>query len=130
MWSELVSKSSRHDAPGSGYCVTEGAAPATNLRLLITGYWLVVLAMGISLFTAILAHIQVDTRRKVFHGMVVILFLIPGVLDPAFTHPGLSLTLAVFLLLDTVRAGSYRHPVENLPYFCSPLLTEEISKAR
>jgi len=88
-------------APGSGYCVTEGAASATNLRLLITGYWLVVLAMGISLFTVILAHIQVDTRRKVFHGMAVIVFLIPGVVDPAFTHLGLSLTLAAFLLLDS-----------------------------
>ncbi|RPA91041.1 hypothetical protein L873DRAFT_1831526 [Choiromyces venosus 120613-1] len=92
-------------ASGSGYCVTEGAASAANLRLLLIGYWFVVLAMGISLVTAILTRIQVDTRRKVFHGMVVIMFLIPGVLDPAFTYLGLSLALAVFLLLDTVRAG-------------------------
>ncbi|CUS12287.1 unnamed protein product [Tuber aestivum] len=74
---------------GTGYCVTEEATSAANLHLLITGYWLVVLAMGISLVTAILAHIQVYTRRKVFDGMVVIMFLIPGVLDPAFAYLGL-----------------------------------------
>ncbi|KAG0634599.1 hypothetical protein HOY80DRAFT_1012374 [Tuber brumale] len=109
-------------APGSGYCVTEGAAPAANLRLLIIGYWLVVLAIGISLVTAILTHIQVDTRRKVFHGMVVIMFLIPGVLDPAFTYLGLSLTLAVFLLLDTVRAGQLPPFSGKIAVFLQPFV--------
>ncbi|PWW71766.1 hypothetical protein C7212DRAFT_354920 [Tuber magnatum] len=109
-------------APGSGYCVTEGAASAANLRLLIIGYWLLVLAVGISLVTAVLAHIEVDTRRKVFHGMVVIMFLIPGVLDPAFTYLGLSLTLAVFLLLDTVRAGQLPPFSGKIAVFLQPFV--------
>lgn len=109
-------------APGSGYCVTEGAAAAANLRLLIMGYWLVVLATGITLVTAILTHIQVDTRRKIFHGMVVIMFLIPGVLDPAFTYLGLSLALAAFLLLDTVRAGQLPPFSGKIAVFLQPFV--------
>lgn len=92
-------------APGAGYCVTAGSAPAANLRLNIIGYWLLILVMGISLVTALLSHVQVDTRRKVFHGMVVGMFLVPGVLDPQFTHLCISLALVAFLMLDVVRAG-------------------------
>ncbi|CUS15683.1 unnamed protein product [Tuber aestivum] len=109
-------------APGSGYCVTGGAASAANLRLLIIGCWLVVLVVGISLVTAVLAHIEVNTRRKVFHGMVVIMFLIPGVQDPAFTYLGLSLTLAVFLLLDTVRAGQLPPFSGKIAVFLQPFV--------
>ncbi|CUS07138.1 unnamed protein product [Tuber aestivum] len=109
-------------APGSGYCVTGGAASAANLRLLIIGCWLVVLVVGISLVTAVLAHIEVNTRRKVFHGMVVIMFLIPGVQDPAFTYLGLSLILAVFLLLDTVRAGQLPAFSGKIAVFLQPFV--------
>ncbi|KAL7270480.1 dolichol kinase [Rhizina undulata] len=91
--------------PGTGYCVTEGSTSAANLRLMIIGYWAVVLALGISLVMFLSSRVEVDTRRKVFHGMVVAMFVIPGVIDPPFTHLCFTLALVVFLLLDLVRAG-------------------------
>ena len=109
-------------SPGAGYCVTDGSGPAANLRLAILGYWAAVLVMGITLVTAILTRIQVDTRRKVFHGMVVIMFLLPGVLDPPFTYLGLSLALAVFLLLDTVRAGQLPPFSGKIAVFLEPFV--------
>ena len=125
--SELVSKSSGHDS--SRWILRhEGAASAANLFLLIAGYWLVVLAMGISLVTAILAHIQVDTRRKGFQGMVVIMYLIPGVLDIHISRA--KSDTRGFPTTRQSERGSYLHSVEKLPYFCSLLLTENISKAR
>lgn len=109
-------------APGTGYCVTEGSAPAANLRLSIIGYWLLIFAAGIILVTALLPHVQVDTRRKVFHGMVVAMFLIPGVLDPQFTHLCLSLALAAFLILDIVRAGQLPPASGTIARFLQPFV--------
>lgn len=109
-------------APGTGYCVTTGSAPAANLRLTIIGYWLLILAAGISLVTALSAHVEVDTRRKVFHGMVVVMFLIPGVLDPQFTHLCLSLALAAFLLLDVIRAGQLPPASRLIARFLQPFV--------
>lgn len=108
--------------PGSGYCVTSGYAPAANLRLSIVGYWLLIFVMGISLVTALLPHVQVDTRRKVFHGMVVAMFLIPGVLDPQFTHLCLSLALAAFLILDIIRAGQLPPASGTIARFLQPFV--------
>lgn len=109
-------------APGAGYCVTTGSASAANLRLSIIGYWLLILAVGISLVTALLPHVQVDTRRKVFHGMVVAMFLIPGVLDPQLTHLCLSLALASFLILDVVRAGQLPPASGSIARFLQPFV--------
>lgn len=72
--------------------------------------------------TALLPHVQVDTRRKVFHGMVVAMFLIPGVLDPQFTHLCLSLALAAFLILDIVRAGQLPPASGTIARFLQPFV--------
>lgn len=109
-------------APGTGYCVTTGSAPAANLRLSIIGYWVLILTVGISLVTALLPHVQVDTRRKVFHGMVVAMFLVPGVLGPQFTHLCLSLALAAFLILDVVRAGQLPPASGTIARFLQPFV--------
>jgi dolichol kinase len=89
---------------------------------MIIAYWAVVLMTGITLVTAILTRIQVDTRRKVFHGMVVIMFLIPGTLDPPFTYLCLSLALAAFLLLDAVRAGQLPPFSGKIAVFLEPFV--------
>lgn len=92
-------------APGYGYCVTAGSIPAANTRLLIIVIWAGILTVGITIATTLAPRIAVDTRRKIFHGMVVPMFLVPGLLDPPFTHLCLSVALGLFILVDLVRAG-------------------------
>lgn len=104
-------------SPGTGYCVTAASTEAANLRLMIIGYWAMVLVAGIPL-SAI--QRDVDTRRKVFHGMVIFMFLIPGLLDPPFTYLCLTLALAVFLLLDMIRAGQLPPASSFIARFLQP----------
>lgn len=92
-------------SPGSGYCVTEGSMEGANLRLKIIGFWGIILAIGLTSITTLSNLLDVDTRRKGFHGMVIVMFLIPGLLDPPFTYLCLTIVLAGFLLLDIIRAG-------------------------
>ncbi|RMD44311.1 hypothetical protein DV735_g915, partial [Chaetothyriales sp. CBS 134920] len=46
-----------------------------NIRLLITFYCLAILAIGIATVLSLTAYVQVDTRRKVFHGVMVAMLL-------------------------------------------------------
>ncbi|KAH0605965.1 uncharacterized protein H6S33_004422 [Morchella sextelata] len=109
-------------SPGTGYCVTTGSAAAANLRLSIIALWALIIAIGITLVTALSPYVQVDTRRKVFHGMVVVMFLIPGVLDPQFTHLCLSLALGAFIILDIVRAGQLPPASRFIARFLQPFV--------
>ncbi|CCX13669.1 Similar to Uncharacterized membrane protein C63.10c; acc. no. Q9Y7T6 [Pyronema omphalodes CBS 100304] len=94
-----------HLSPGSGYCFTAGSVGAADTRLLILLSWAGILISGLTLQTLFAARFEVDTRRKVFHGMVILMFLVTGLIDPPFTHLCLSLAIAIFLLVDLVRAG-------------------------
>ncbi|KAF2749749.1 hypothetical protein M011DRAFT_517668 [Sporormia fimetaria CBS 119925] len=81
--------------------------PATT-RLYLTGYLLTTLTAG--LLTVLLLplsspNLEVDTRRKVFHGTIVAMLFPTLYLDPPFTALALSLVLSVFLLLDLIRAS-------------------------
>lgn len=92
-------------SPGTGYCVTAGSTEAANLRLSVIGLWALILTVGLTFVTTFAPRMEVDTRRKVFHGMIVPMFLIPGLFDPPFTHLCLGLAVAIFLLCDLIRAG-------------------------
>ncbi|KAI5818637.1 hypothetical protein BZA77DRAFT_385727 [Pyronema omphalodes] len=94
-----------HLSPGSGYCFTNGSVAAANTRLLILLSWFSILTTGLTLQTLFSANFSVDTRRKVFHGMVILMFLTTGLIDPPFTHLCLSLAISIFLLVDLIRAG-------------------------
>jgi dolichol kinase len=107
-------------SPGSGYCVTEGSTAAASLRLRIIGLWAVVLVVGLTIVTTFSQRLEIDTRRKVFHGMAIPMFLVPGLFDPLFTHLCLSIALALFLLLDMVRAGQLPPASRYIARFLQP----------
>ncbi len=93
---------------------------AANVRLLICGYCLVVIAGGLAAVFRLSSVAEVDTRRKVFHGMMVAMFLPTIFLDPAFVSLALILILAVFLLLDLFRASQLPPLSKPLTYFLAP----------
>lgn len=76
-----------------------------NTRLTIIAYWLAVLSVGIVTVLHLTPVIEVDTRRKVFHAIMVTMLLPSTFVDPCFCALALSLVLAVFLLLEAIRAG-------------------------
>jgi dolichol kinase len=89
---------------------------AANERLLICVYCLLVLLVGMTLVLKLSKVAEVDTRRKVFHGMMVAMLLPTVFIDPCFTSLALILILAIFLLLDLFRAS-------QLPPISKPLTT-------
>lgn len=93
---------------------------AAHTRLLLFGYWLTIVCLGISAVLRLSAFAEVDTRRKVFHGMMVVMLLPTSFVDPAFLSLGLILVLAVFLLLDLFRAAQLRPVSKPLALFLTP----------
>lgn len=76
-----------------------------NVRLLLIGYWAAVLLVGLLAVFSLTAFVEVDTRRKVFHGVMVAM-LVPSIfVDPCYCALALGLVLAIFLLLEVIRAG-------------------------
>lgn len=76
-----------------------------NTRLLLSTYCLSILALGLTVVLRLSSTVEVDTRRKVFHGTMVAILLPTIYIDPCFVHLALSLVLAIFLLLDLIRAS-------------------------
>ncbi|KAK0674001.1 hypothetical protein QBC41DRAFT_213589 [Cercophora samala] len=76
-----------------------------NTRLILSGYWLTIIAFGLAVVFSLSPVCEVDTRRKVFHFMMVAMFLPTIYIDPGYIALALSLMLAIFLLLDLIRAS-------------------------
>ncbi|KAI9724543.1 MAG: hypothetical protein M1812_000611 [Candelaria pacifica] len=91
-----------------------------NTRLLICAYCVGVLAVGMAIVVRLSSVVEVDTRRKVFHGMMVAMFLPTIFVDPAFAGLALILVLAIFLLLDLFRASQLPPLSKPLAYFLTP----------
>ncbi|KAL5362053.1 hypothetical protein BJX96DRAFT_97294 [Aspergillus floccosus] len=91
-----------------------------NTRLLIAGYCVVVIVTGLAVVFQLSSITEVDTRRKVFHGMMVLMFLPTVYIDPAFCALALGLVLAIFLLLDLFRASQMPPVSRPLTYFLAP----------
>ncbi|KAF4223270.1 hypothetical protein CNMCM6457_000613 [Aspergillus fumigatiaffinis] len=91
-----------------------------NTRLIITAYCILVLLTGMVVVFKLRSVAEVDTRRKVFHGMMVLMFLPTVYVDPAFCALALALVLAVFLLLDLFRASQLPPISRPLTYFLAP----------
>ncbi|KAL1903124.1 dolichol kinase [Sporothrix stenoceras] len=89
---------------------------AANTRLALVGYWSIVLVFGLAVVFTLSPVYEVDTRRKVFHFMMVAMLLPATFVDPAYAALALSLVLAVFLLLDLLRAS-------QLPPLSRPIAT-------
>lgn len=93
---------------------------AANLRLLICAYCLSIILAGLAVVFRLSNVADVDTRRKVFHGMMVMMFLPTTFVDPTFVSLALILILAVFLLLDLFRASQLPPLSKPLTLFLAP----------
>ena len=100
--------------------VSGQVAHPSNIRLSICVYCLFVIAAGLATVFQLSAIVEVDTRRKVFHGMMVLMFLPTIFVDPPFIALALTLILAIFLLLDLFRASQLPPLSKPLTYFLAP----------
>ncbi|KAI5300290.1 hypothetical protein KEM55_008333, partial [Ascosphaera atra] len=66
---------------------------------------LCVVAAGLLLVFRLSSIVETDTRRKVFHGMMVAMLLPTTFIDPAFVSLALAGVLSIFLLLELFRAA-------------------------
>ncbi|KIW42712.1 uncharacterized protein PV06_06232 [Exophiala oligosperma] len=118
-WISLPARVSADVAPVAPFSIEyirQNTLGPANTRLLICGYCVAVLFMGIFAVLRLTSVVEVDTRRKVFHGIMVAMLLPTIFVDPCFIALALSLVLAVFLLLDLFRAS-------QLPPISKPLTT-------
>lgn len=91
-----------------------------NTRLVLSAYCLVTILAGLGTVLSLPAIVQVDTRRKVFHGTMVAMLLPTTFIDPCFVALALALVLAVFLLLDLVRASQLPPLSKPIARFLTP----------
>lgn len=91
-----------------------------NTRLILCGYWLAIIIVGLAIVFRLSSVYEVDTRRKVFHFMMVAMLLPATYVDPTFAALALSLMLAIFLLLDLFRASQLPPLSKSLAYFLTP----------
>ncbi|KAL1841342.1 hypothetical protein VTJ49DRAFT_7122 [Mycothermus thermophilus] len=94
---------------------------ASNTRLFISLYWLLVLVTGLAIVFRLSQTCEVDTRRKVFHFMMVAMFLPATYVDPCYAALALALVLAIFLLLDMLRASQLPPLSRPIARFLAPL---------
>ncbi|KAK7751671.1 dolichol kinase [Diatrype stigma] len=91
-----------------------------NTRLLMCGYCIAVIAVGLTIVFRLSPFYEVDTRRKVFHFMMVAMFLPLTYIDPAFVALALAIVLVLFLLLDLLRASQLPPLSKPLASFLAP----------
>ncbi|KAI9817009.1 MAG: hypothetical protein M1826_001673 [Phylliscum demangeonii] len=91
-----------------------------NTRLLVMVYLAAVVVGGMAVVLQLRDAVEVDTRRKVFHGMMVVMFLPAIFVDPVFAGFAMMLVLAVFLLLEVLRASQLPPLSKPLAAFLTP----------
>ena len=92
----------------------------SNTRLIISAWCIINIAVGLAVVFRLSNIVEVDTRRKVFHGMMVSMFLPAIFIDPTFVSLAFVLILAIFLLLDLFRASQLPPVSKPLTYFLAP----------
>ncbi|KAJ4337883.1 dolichol kinase [Ascochyta clinopodiicola] len=91
-----------------------------NTRLLLCVYCAGTIAVGLLSVFSLSAVVEVDTRRKVFHGTMVAMLLPTIYIDPCFVALALGLVLAIFLLLDLIRASQLPPLSRPIASFLTP----------
>ncbi|KAI1823148.1 hypothetical protein F4861DRAFT_511558 [Xylaria intraflava] len=91
-----------------------------NTRLLLTTYCIFIIAAGLLVVFRLSPICEVDTRRKVFHFMMVVMFFPATYIDPCFVALAFSIVLAAFLLLDLLRASQLPPLSKPLAFFLAP----------
>ncbi|KAK4127534.1 hypothetical protein N657DRAFT_661632 [Parathielavia appendiculata] len=93
---------------------------AANTRLALSAYWLLIILTGLAIVFRLSPVYEVDTRRKVFHFMMVAMFLPTTYVDPCYVALALALVLAIFLLLDLLRASQLPPLSRPIARFLTP----------
>ncbi|KAK4155465.1 dolichol kinase sec59 [Chaetomidium leptoderma] len=93
---------------------------AANTRLFLSAYWLLTIATGLAIVLRLSPVYEVDTRRKVFHFMMVAMFLPSIFIDPCYVALALALMLAIFLVLDLLRASQLPPLSKPVARFLTP----------
>ncbi|KAL6709621.1 dolichol kinase [Coniothyrium glycines] len=91
-----------------------------NTRLLLCVYCAGTIVVGLVCVFSLTAFVEVDTRRKVFHGTMVAMLLPTIYIDPCFVALALALVLAMFLLLDLIRASQLPPLSKPIARFLTP----------
>ncbi|KAK2593224.1 dolichol kinase [Conoideocrella luteorostrata] len=91
-----------------------------NTRLILSAYWFTILVFGLVVVFQLKETYEVDTRRKVFHFMMVGMFLPAAYVDPTYAGLALSLILAIFLILDLLRASQLPPLSKPIASFLAP----------
>ncbi|KAK4238717.1 dolichol kinase sec59 [Achaetomium macrosporum] len=91
-----------------------------NTRLFLSAYWLGIIITGLAIVFRLSPVYEVDTRRKVFHFMMVAMFLPTVYIDPCYVALALALMLAIFLLLDLLRASQLPPLSKPIARFLTP----------
>jgi dolichol kinase len=91
-----------------------------NIRLLLCMYCAGTIVVGLLSVFSLSSVVEVDTRRKVFHGTMVAMLLPTIYIDPCFVALALSLVLAIFLLLDLIRASQLPPLSRHIASFLTP----------
>jgi dolichol kinase len=114
---EILQNLSFHGSSVPGVRAAVGAA---NTRLLIVAYWAAVLCIGLIAVLRLTPFIEVDTRRKVFHAVMVTMLLPSIFVDPCFCSLALGIVLAIFLILEIIRAGQVPPLGSSISRFVAP----------
>ncbi|KAK4104880.1 hypothetical protein N658DRAFT_419428 [Parathielavia hyrcaniae] len=111
-----------HCATGGGWVqrARQTSLGAANTRLALSAYWLLTILTGLAVVLRLSPVCEVDTRRKVFHFMMVAMFLPTAYVDPAYAALALALVLAIFLLLDLLRASQLPPLSRPIARFLAP----------
>lgn len=91
-----------------------------NTRLFLSAYFLGIIIVGLAVVFQLSPIYEVDTRRKVFHFMMVAMLLPSTYIDPGFITLALILMLAIFLLLDLIRASQLPPLSKPIARFLTP----------
>ena len=123
-WIALPSRPDGTEAESCGHGWVQHLRHASlgeaNTRLVLSGYWLAIVITGMAIVSRLSPIFEVDTRRKVFHFMMVAMFLPTIYVDPAYAALALSLVLAIFLLLDLLRASQLPPLSKPIAAFLTP----------
>ncbi|PSR90805.1 hypothetical protein BD289DRAFT_206569 [Coniella lustricola] len=91
-----------------------------NTRLCLAAWWLGVIVIGLAVVFRLSPYYEVDTRRKIFHFMMVSMFLPAIFIDPTWCALALAIVLAIFLLLDLLRASQLPPLSKPIRIFLQP----------
>ncbi|KAF1914898.1 hypothetical protein BDU57DRAFT_579479 [Ampelomyces quisqualis] len=91
-----------------------------NTRLVLAAYCICTIILGLLSVFSLSAIAEVDTRRKVFHGTMVAMLLPTIFIDPCFVSLALAIVLAIFLLLDLIRASQLPPLSKPIARFLTP----------